>query len=61
MPRYEIYKANRRTGDKKKIGDITAPNKKTALKKMSGMARITKGMYLVIPTKIRSNYTIYKP
>ena len=60
MTRYEIYRTDQRTGNKKKIGDVSASSAKMALKKMGQMTTIRKGNYLVIPIKIRAKYSFRK-
>jgi len=59
---YEIYKNNKRTGDKKMLGTVKANSKKDALKKyfLENSIRNKKGKFLVIPFKQRAKYTIVK-
>ena len=58
MPLYEIYITNRRTGDKRKLGQATASSPKRALEKYFRSNNFRKGNYLVIPHNVRSKYTV---
>ena len=61
---YEVYRVDKRTGDKKRLGDVVASNNKIAWKKFqmeSGWKyRSLKGKFLIIPQRIRAKYTVFK-
>ena len=61
---YEVYKMDKRTGNKKRLGDVVASSNKIAWKKFKEengwKYRSLKGKFLIIPHRIRAKYTVVK-